>query len=79
MYDLETAVCIFMNRISADTIFVTAPHEATSGLIGVNRKGQVCGCCCCCRGGRTCDFVGVKFLLCKKHEVKEGPSTLMIV
>ena len=53
MYDLETAVCIFMNRISADTIFVTAPHEATSGLIGVNRKGQVCGCCCCCRGGRT--------------------------
>jgi len=41
MYDLETAVCIFMNRISADTIFVTAPHEASSGLIGVNRKGQV--------------------------------------
>jgi len=41
MYDLETAVCIFMNRISADTIFVTAPHDATSGLIGVNRKGQV--------------------------------------
>uniref|UniRef100_H2ZKR3 Clathrin heavy chain n=1 Tax=Ciona savignyi TaxID=51511 RepID=H2ZKR3_CIOSA len=41
MYDLETAVCIFMNRISADTIFVTAPHEATGGLIGVNRKGQV--------------------------------------
>ena len=42
MYDLESAVCIFMNRISADTIFVTAPHEASSGLIGVNRKGQVC-------------------------------------
>lgn len=41
MYDLETAVCIFMNRISADTIFVTAPHDASSGLIGVNRKGQV--------------------------------------
>jgi hypothetical protein len=30
-----------MNRISADTIFVTAPHDATSGIIGVNRKGQV--------------------------------------
>uniref|UniRef100_K1P1M0 Clathrin heavy chain 1 n=1 Tax=Magallana gigas TaxID=29159 RepID=K1P1M0_MAGGI len=29
-----------MNRISGDTIFVTAPHEATSGIIGVNRKGQ---------------------------------------
>lgn len=41
LYDLETGVCIYMNRISADTIFVTAPHEATSGIIGVNRKGQV--------------------------------------
>jgi clathrin heavy chain len=30
-----------MNRISADTIFVTAPHDPTSGIIGVNRKGQV--------------------------------------
>lgn len=30
-----------MNRISGDTIFVTAPHEATGGIIGVNRKGQV--------------------------------------
>lgn len=30
-----------MNRISAETIFVTAPHEATSGIIGVNKKGQV--------------------------------------
>ena len=33
-----------MNRISAETIFVTAPHEATGGIVGVNRKGQVlCG------------------------------------
>lgn len=30
-----------MNRISGDTIFVTAPHEASGGIIGVNRKGQV--------------------------------------
>jgi len=30
-----------MNRISTDTIFVTAPHEASGGIIGVNRKGQV--------------------------------------
>ena len=30
-----------MNRISAETIFVTAPHEATGGIVGVNRKGQV--------------------------------------
>lgn len=41
LYDLESATCIYMNRISGDTIFVTAPHEATGGIIGVNRKGQV--------------------------------------
>lgn len=41
LYDIETATCIYMNRISADTIFVTAPHEASGGIIGVNRKGQV--------------------------------------
>ncbi|CAJ0768124.1 2746_t:CDS:10 [Entrophospora sp. SA101] len=41
LYDLETGTRFFMNRISAETIFVTAEHEATSGIIGVNRKGQV--------------------------------------
>lgn len=41
LYDLETGTCIYMNRISGETIFVTAPHEATAGIIGVNRKGQV--------------------------------------
>ncbi|XP_037935596.1 clathrin heavy chain isoform X2 [Teleopsis dalmanni] len=41
LYDLETATCIYMNRISADTIFVTAPHDVSGGIIGVNRKGQV--------------------------------------
>ncbi|KAJ3294084.1 hypothetical protein HK104_003936 [Borealophlyctis nickersoniae] len=41
LYDLETGTCIYMNRISGDTIFVTAEMEATSGIIGVNRKGQV--------------------------------------
>ncbi|KAK7088574.1 clathrin heavy chain 1 [Littorina saxatilis] len=41
LYDIETGTCIYMNRISGDTIFVTAAHEATSGIIGVNRKGQV--------------------------------------
>ncbi|XP_017771564.1 PREDICTED: clathrin heavy chain [Nicrophorus vespilloides] len=41
LYDIETATCIYMNRISGDTIFVTAPHEATGGIIGVNRRGQV--------------------------------------
>ena len=41
LYDIETATCIYMNRISGDTIFVTAPHNSSSGIIGVNRKGQV--------------------------------------
>ncbi|KAJ1566832.1 hypothetical protein HK405_008234, partial [Cladochytrium tenue] len=41
LYDLETGTCIYMNRISGDTIFVTAEMETTSGIIGVNRKGQV--------------------------------------
>ncbi|KAF5272050.1 hypothetical protein FQR65_LT05031 [Abscondita terminalis] len=41
MYDIENGTCIYMNRISSETIFVTAPHESTGGIIGVNRKGQV--------------------------------------
>jgi clathrin heavy chain len=41
LYDVETGTCIYANRISSDTIFVTADYETTSGLIGVNRKGQV--------------------------------------
>jgi clathrin heavy chain len=41
LYDLESGTCLYMNRISGDTIFVTAEHEASSGIIGVNRKGQV--------------------------------------
>ncbi|EPZ31434.1 clathrin heavy chain 1-like protein [Rozella allomycis CSF55] len=41
IYDVESGMCLYMNRISADTIFVTADYETTSGMIGVNRKGQV--------------------------------------
>lgn len=41
LYDLETATCIFMNRISSDTIFITCPDSESQGLVGVNRKGQV--------------------------------------
>jgi len=40
LYDLETATCIFMNRISSETIFTTATNSDSSGIIGVNRKGQ---------------------------------------
>ena len=32
---------LYMNRISGETIFVTAELEATSGIIGVNKRGQV--------------------------------------
>ncbi|KAI0343145.1 clathrin heavy chain 1 [Trametopsis cervina] len=41
LYDLESGACIYMNRISGETIFVTAEYEATHGIIGVNKKGQV--------------------------------------
>jgi clathrin heavy chain len=41
LYDIESATLIYMNRISAETIFVTAPHDTTGGIVGVNRKGQV--------------------------------------
>ncbi|PWN22946.1 putative CHC1-clathrin heavy chain [Microstroma glucosiphilum] len=41
LYDLESGTCVYMNRISGETIFTTAEHEATSGIIGLNKKGQV--------------------------------------
>ncbi|KAG6807693.1 hypothetical protein H0H92_006678, partial [Tricholoma furcatifolium] len=41
LYDPESGACVYMNRISGETIFVTAEHEATNGIIGVNKKGQV--------------------------------------
>ncbi|PGH15842.1 hypothetical protein AJ80_05373 [Polytolypa hystricis UAMH7299] len=41
LYDLETGTCIFMNRISSETIFVTSADSESAGLVGVNRKGQV--------------------------------------
>ncbi|KAL2427165.1 putative clathrin heavy chain [Exophiala dermatitidis] len=41
LYDLETATCIFMNRISSETIFVTVPDSESAGIVGINRKGQV--------------------------------------
>ena len=44
LFDLESGTLIYMNRISADTMFVTATYEPTSGLIAVNRTGQVNQC-----------------------------------
>jgi clathrin heavy chain len=41
LYDLETAACLFMNRISSETIFITCTDSDSTGLVGINRKGQV--------------------------------------
>jgi clathrin heavy chain len=41
LYELESGICIYMNRISSETMFVTAEYEPTSGIIGINKKGQV--------------------------------------
>ncbi|KAI1459112.1 clathrin heavy chain [Annulohypoxylon moriforme] len=41
LYDLETGTTIFMNRISSETIFTTCPDNESTGILGINRKGQV--------------------------------------
>lgn len=41
LFDLSTGTLIYRNRISSETIFVSAFQETTEGIIGVNRKGQV--------------------------------------
>eukprot|EP00041_Stephanoeca_diplocostata_P026406 m.712062 g.712062 ORF g.712062 m.712062 type:complete len:1677 (+) comp22957_c0_seq1:116-5146(+) len=41
LYDVESGTCIYMNRVSADTIFVTTQQQSNSGILGINRKGQV--------------------------------------
>ncbi|KAL3953789.1 hypothetical protein ACCO45_011745 [Purpureocillium lilacinum] len=41
LYDLESGSTIFMNRISSETIFTSCADSDSSGLVGINRKGQV--------------------------------------
>nr|POE51746.1 putative clathrin heavy chain [Quercus suber] len=41
LFDLETGSSIFVNRISSDTIFTMAGDQSGSGIVAVNRKGQV--------------------------------------
>jgi clathrin heavy chain len=41
LYDLETGTCIFMNRISSETIFTSCPDSQSAGIVAINRKGQV--------------------------------------
>ena len=45
LYDIETGTCIYMNRLCDSAMFVTAPYVSTSGIIGVNRVGQVLSVC----------------------------------
>ena len=41
LYDLETGLCIFMNRISSETIFTACGDSQGKGIVAINRKGQV--------------------------------------
>lgn len=41
VFDLETAKCIYMNRVSESTVFASVPHDASGGVMGLNRKGQL--------------------------------------
>ena len=41
VFHLGTGTCLYMNRISSDTIFVTCEHNAVGGILGVNKSGQV--------------------------------------
>eukprot|EP00960_Hanusia_phi_P031208 749147-Hanusia_phi.AAC.3 len=41
VFDVETGTQVFMNRISAETIFTTCVNSASGGLLGINRLGQV--------------------------------------
>lgn len=41
IFDLITSTLIFSNRISSETVFVAAESRSNSGILAVNRKGQV--------------------------------------
>eukprot|EP01119_Soliformovum_irregulare_P023468 TRINITY_DN818_c0_g1_i1.p1 TRINITY_DN818_c0_g1~~TRINITY_DN818_c0_g1_i1.p1 ORF type:complete len:1708 (+),score=626.33 TRINITY_DN818_c0_g1_i1:60-5183(+) len=41
LFDLESGTLIYRNRISSETIFVTALHQQTGGIVGVDRKGRL--------------------------------------
>ena len=41
VFDIETGLLIYTVRISNETVFVTAEHRVTGGVLGINRSGQV--------------------------------------
>jgi clathrin heavy chain len=41
IWHIGTGTLLLSCRVTAETIFVSVPHAASGGFIGVNRKGQV--------------------------------------
>ncbi|ODQ81318.1 hypothetical protein BABINDRAFT_160679 [Babjeviella inositovora NRRL Y-12698] len=41
LYDLETATQIFVNRISAESIFTSTAYSDDTGILAINKTGQV--------------------------------------
>ena len=45
IFDLASGTLIYTNRISSETVFVTTELRGASGIVGVNRRGQVLSIC----------------------------------
>lgn len=41
LYDIETGSNLFVNRITADPVFTAAPYNDNTGLVTINKSGQV--------------------------------------
>lgn len=41
LYDIETGLNLFVNRITADPVFTAAPYNNGTGIITINKSGQV--------------------------------------
>lgn len=41
LYDMETGANLFVNRITAEPVFTAAPYNDATGLITINKAGQV--------------------------------------
>lgn len=41
LYDMETGSNLFVNRITADPVFTAAPYNDGTGIITINKSGQV--------------------------------------
>ncbi|KAH7355877.1 clathrin heavy chain [Pyrenochaeta sp. MPI-SDFR-AT-0127] len=41
LHDLETGTALFLNRISEETVFTTARDDEGTGVVAINKRGQV--------------------------------------